>query len=400
MLNSLPGASAPDVDEWLRAYTPGSALFASPTVSLMTHGVALRATPDNREGRLEDQVRALLRQATEQGLREPLVLGAIPFNPTQPGTMLVPLRHTRHPALRRPPQPPAYRVSANTVARHECRSPGERYENEVRRALAAMRDSPIRKLVMARTLAIALNEPLDRQAVLHNLLHHNAAGYTYALPLADQPHDPPTFLGATPELLVRRDGARVVVNPLAGTAARHRDPGLDRARADQLLASAKDRHEHAIVIDDVVQILSRYCRNLVVPDGPALTATANLWHLSTTISGELADPATSSLTLALAMHPTPAVCGFPTDLAMRTIEAIEPFDRGYFAGAIGWCDAHGNGEWAVSLRCAHYDDQTLTLSAGAGIVPGSKPHLERQETGNKLMTMLNALGLSQRIDTD
>ena len=97
------------------------------------------------------------------------------------------------------------------------------------------------------------------------------------------------------------------------------------------------------------------------------------------------------------MHPTPAVCGLPTQPAMQAIEATEAFDRGYFAGAIGWNDHEGNGEWAVAIRCGHYTQQGLTLSAGAGIVDGSVPALERQETGNKLMTLINSLGLAQNI---
>ncbi|CAM5195833.1 isochorismate synthase OS=Castellaniella defragrans (strain DSM / CCUG 39792 / 65Phen) OX=1437824 GN=BN940_00301 PE=3 SV=1 [Castellaniella denitrificans] len=129
------------------------------------------------------------------------------------------------------------------------------------------------------------------------------------------------------------------------------------------------------------------------PRAARLTSTARLWHLGTLIEGELADPAISALDLAIALHPTPAVCGLPTADARRAIAGLEPFERGYFAGAVGWCDAAGDGAWAVAIRCAQASGRRLTLSAGAGIVPGSVPELEYQETGNKLRTVLDALGL-------
>ncbi len=125
-----------------------------------------------------------------------------------------------------------------------------------------------------------------------------------------------------------------------------------------------------------------------------------MWHLSTTIEGELADPTTTSLDLAYALHPTPAVGGFPTALAKTAIAELETFDRGLFAGFVGWMDAAGDGEWAVSLRCALCEPHQATLYAGAGIVPGSVPAAETAETQTKFRTMLNALGLERALSAD
>ena len=132
--------------------------------------------------------------------------------------------------------------------------------------------------------------------------------------------------------------------------------------------------------------------HLNVPAEPSVIHTRTLWHLSTEVQGELIDPATSSLELATALHPTPAVCGYPNREARDLIAEIEPFDRGFFTGMVGWCDASGDGEWAVTIRCAEAEGGNLRLFAGAGIVMGSTPEQELAETATKFRTMLNAHG--------
>ena len=120
-----------------------------------------------------------------------------------------------------------------------------------------------------------------------------------------------------------------------------------------------------------------------------------MWHLSTEIRGELIDPSISSLALAVALHPTPSVCGSPTALAREAIQEIEPFDRGFYTGLVGWCDASGDGEWIVTIRCAVAENQSLNLYAGAGVVAESSAEAELQETSAKFRTMLHAMGLNQ-----
>jgi isochorismate synthase len=118
-----------------------------------------------------------------------------------------------------------------------------------------------------------------------------------------------------------------------------------------------------------------------------------MWHLGTTITGELADPDVSVLRLAAALHPTPAVCGTPTAVARDLVGELEPFDRGYYAGAVGWVDTSGDGEWAVAIRCAEVAARSLRLYAGGGILPASDPEAELAETSAKFQTLLRAMGL-------
>jgi isochorismate synthase len=158
-----------------------------------------------------------------------------------------------------------------------------------------------------------------------------------------------TLVSASPELLVRRTGSTFMSRPLAGSQPRGKDPVEDRANAQTLLASKKDQDEHRWVVEAEVEALRPYCRRMNVPTTPSLVSTPSMWHLCTKITGELTDPGVTALTLAAALHPTPAVCGSPTMAAREAIAQIESFDRCFYAGAVGWVDANGDGEWAVAI---------------------------------------------------
>jgi isochorismate synthase len=147
------------------------------------------------------------------------------------------------------------------------------------------------------------------------------------------------------------------------------------------------------VTDAVRASLRPLCKKLTASVPPRLIATATMWHLQTEIVGELTDPSTSSLQLALALHPTPAVCGVPTARARAAIGELEGFDRDFYAGVVGWCDRSGDGEWVVAIRCAEVRPDSLRLYSGAGIVAGSVPAAELAETSAKFRTMLEAIGL-------
>ncbi|WP_276807801.1 isochorismate synthase [Castellaniella defragrans] len=383
----------------LAGFRPGDSLFTTHDRGFLARGCLLQAAPREdvagcgarllaQAAELRAAAGAPAPDAAEDGAR-PLLLGLLPYDPAGPAPALLRVPRT----LRRiaaPGEPPAARRGAIRGRREHPDQSG--YERGVRAALERLgRGDGLRKLVLSRTLELELDRPLDLAEVLARLWRASPHGHTYALPVSGNEQD--YFLGASPELLVRRDGRRVRVHPLAGTAARHPDAAEDARIARALLDSPKDRLEHAVVVEAIEAALRPLCRTLDVPAQPGLTSTARLWHLGTPIEGELADPAISALDLAIALHPTPAVCGLPTADARRAIAALEPFERGYFAGAVGWCDAAGDGAWAVAIRCAHASGRRLTLSAGAGIVPGSVPELEYLETGNKLRTVLDALGL-------
>ena len=180
-------------------------------------------------------------------------------------------------------------------------------------------------------------------------------------------------------------------NPLAGSARRRADATEDRQVSEQLLRSAKDAYEHKLVIDDIRQVLSPWCEELDIPDAPSLISTPAMWHLSTSIHGQVDDATMNPLKIATELHPTPAVCGSPTAQAYKLIQLIEPYERGPFAGMVGWCDAEGNGEWVVTIRCGRITANRIQIFAGAGIVADSSPESEWAETRAKMQTMLNAL---------
>ncbi len=385
-------AAGPDADAWFSHYRADDYLFVSPTASVWGRDAALSLAPG--AGPLWQRAAALLADAQHQGIEAPVLIGAVPFDVSRPARLVVP-RHSRHdgPLDRRAMAAPADTSTVPAALAMASVPPEAGYESAVGNALARFAAGELDKVVLARTLDITLDGTPDRPALMRRLLQRNPHGFTFSIPLDDQPASA-AFLGASPELLLRRQGRRVILNPLAGSAARQADPVADRAAADTLLASAKDQHEHAIVIDAIATALRPYCRDLRLPDGPTLTSTDALWHLSTWIEAELDDPAVGSLELALALHPTPAVCGHPTQAAFAAIGDLEPFDRRFFAGLVGWCDAQGDGEWAVSLRCADHQGASLRLYAGAGVVPGSEPARELAETGVKFRTMLSALGLA------
>ncbi len=167
-----------------------------------------------------------------------------------------------------------------------------------------------------------------------------------------------------------------------------------------MLASAKDRTEHRYVVDAVRAALAGHCSHLSVPDVPSVIRTPTMLHLSTELTGELADPTVSSLRLAHALHPTPAVCGTPTDLARDAIARLEGYARNWYSGMVGWMDSRGNGEWALSIRCGLVQGRRLRLYAGAGVVADSDPAAEWEETAAKLTTMLNLFGVGAALPSD
>ncbi len=279
------------------------------------------------------------------------------------------------------------------LAMRETPSP-HLYEKSVQDALLRLDRGEVEKIVLARALELELPDPVDVDELLQILLDRNPTGFTFRVPLG-LPHAPHFFIGASPELLVKRCNNLVTANPLAGSASRGENPAQDQANMEALLQSEKDLREHAVVVEAVRRALIPYCVELDVPSSPTAIATPTMWHLSTAISGRLSDTSVTSLELALALHPTPAVCGTPTAEARSAIAEIEPFERGLYAGLVGWMSDNGDGEWAVAIRCAEIRERWLRLFAGAGIVRGSRPSSELSETAAKLRTMLSALGIDE-----
>ncbi|MDB5368891.1 MAG: Isochorismate synthase DhbC, partial [Roseomonas sp.] len=271
------------------------------------------------------------------------------------------------------------------------------YARAVGRALRIMaaeagQAGGLSKIVLSRSLLATADRPIDQDALLRRLAADPSIT-AFLVPLPPRGGAPRVLAGATPELLLAKTGGRIASHPLAGSARRQRDATADSAAAAVLARSDKDRREHAIVADFILDTLAPYCRHLAAPQGTVLTSTNSMWHLGTRIEGELKDASVSSAELAAALHPTPAVCGLPRARAQALISEIEPYDRDFYAGAVGWCDAAGDGAWHVSIRCAEIAGATARLYAGAGIVPGSDPLAEADETAAKYGALLAALGI-------
>ena len=245
------------------------------------------------------------------------------------------------------------------------------WEANVVAALALIEAGAADKIVLAREVAVSANAPFDVRAVLEILRTTQPGCIVYA---------DTGFVGASPELLVRRCGDAVFARPLAGT-------GLD---ASELVRSEKDAREHQLVVDAVHATLLTVCTDVKV-SGPAPLVLADMTHLATTLTGRLDDPDVSAVDLALALHPTPAVAGTPRPAALAAIRRLEPTPRDRYAGPCGWVDAHGDGEFVVALRGAEIDGARARLHAGAGIVAGSRAAAEWAETQAKLEPMLRAL---------
>lgn len=374
----------------LGGYRPGdSFFFRSPGHTLHAQGIATTVPTCNTVNPAETlgpRVRQALAEAEAAGQPRPIVVGALPFHPGTPARLTVPTAVQWSGPSRA--EAPSARSPIDFAALRHTPSP-DAYKRGVAEALERLQDGPLTKVVLARSLTLEGVTRADVPAMLRRLAHGNPDGYVFAVDL------PPggTLLGASPELLVQRAGALVTANPLAGSAPRHPDPDTDARVAAALLESEKDLREHAAVADAVADGLRPFCQDLQVPERPSLMRTPTMWHLSTRIQGRLVDPEVTSIQLAAALHPTPAVCGTPQKLARQAIQEIEPFDRGFYSGAVGWTDSSGDGEWAIALRCAHVTPDEIRVYAGAGVVTGSDPSAELAETSAKFRTFLHALGI-------
>ena len=316
-----------------------------------------------------------------------IAAGAVPFDLRTPGALRLGMAETTPGPLQLPLGGGRRKV---TVARSRPRPSPAGYADAVRTALGRIASGEVDKVVLARTLELEALDDWSVPELVAELVARNPAATTLAVPLDDPADSQARWLvGASPELLLRRRGPSVLLRPLAGSIPRSPEPDEDMRRADALMVSDKDRREHAFVVDAIVEALTPFCRTITTPE-PELMATPAVWHLATRISALLTDTGTTSVDLVSALHPTPAVGGSPRAAAMRVIDEVEGLDRGCYAGAVGWQDVHGDGEWVVAVRCAEVSGRRLRVFGGAGIVQGSDPDLEVAETAAKMRTVLDS----------
>ena len=245
------------------------------------------------------------------------------------------------------------------------------------------------KVVLARRVAVHSPLELDPVNALRRLAAAGPESTTFAFA-----RDGVTFLGATPERLVRTEGRAFRTVAIAGSAPRGSDAGEDARLAAWLLASDKDREEHAVVVAMLRDALRPIVERLEVAAEPGILALRDVQHLVTPMEGTLRHE-TGILALAQLLHPTPAVGGEPRQAALDLISEHEGFERGWYAGPVGWLGADGDGELMVALRCGLVDGQGAVLFAGCGIVADSDPAREWEESRMKLRPVASALGRLQ-----
>jgi salicylate biosynthesis isochorismate synthase len=336
-----------------RGFPPASLLV--PELSLARRGDDVRLTI-NAEVAPDDTVEGLVASIDRRlrGLRADAAMSL--FDPAQAG---------------------AYRVRSVMPPSH--------YEEAVARAVQRIRAEELEKVVLAREVEVQAPSDHDPGAVLGVLREGFPECYVFAVGRGDA-----AFIAASPELLVRREGQRASTVALAGSARRSADPAVDDHLGEQLLHSAKDREENEIVACRITQALEPRSVWVTVPREPALVRIANIQHLGRPIRAQLSEPV-GAVELAGLLHPTPAVGGEPRSEAERLIPALEGLDRGWYAGAVGWTDGTGDGEFCVALRCAVIRGCNAHCYAGCGIVRDSDPAAELAESEVKLGALLPVL---------
>lgn len=368
-------------------------LFVRDGVGLAARGVARRVPVDEAV----DVLASIEHDDRVGGTNGPIAIGALPFLPGADAQLTIPdITVVKAADGRRwvtviddsdpdidtsacvapTPAAAAYQITQDVGIDH--------YLAAVEAARDAVRRNDMAKAVIARAITVRSDRPIDVHAVLHRLKATFGSSYRFSID---------GLIGASPELLIAVDGAEVSSFPLAGTTRTTGDPQLDQQLADELQQSPKNQVEHRAAIEMVRDTLLPYCSYLDWSPAPQIVKVANVQHLGSQALGMLSQPAPTVIELVRALQPTPAVGGYPRDRAIELITSVEGFDRGRYGGTVGWCDGHGDGRWAVTLRCAELSDdrRAARLVAGGGIVADSEPVAELAETQAKFQAMLSAL---------
>jgi menaquinone-specific isochorismate synthase len=450
MTTPLPAPADVDVDLFALAARPGDdgVCVVSDDVALAGRGVAAvlplpggTAGPGSRA--VVEWLAAMRRSPTVTTLvddmpgNRPLAVGALPFDRREPARLVVPrvlvaiaadgsrwLTTVSGPGDPEPDadtwrvalvdrrgtntSPPWRHDASPSSPEHGFHPPMETHaavptEDEfvvaVEAAVDAIEAGALEKVVLQRRVDVEVGAGLDLTRVLHRLHRLEPRCTVFADITGGGPLDRTAFIGATPELLVRRRDRWVTSHPLAGTVGRSGGAEADAGALAYLRTSPKERVEHRVAADDVARRLRRWCEWLDVEPEPSVLELRGLAHLGTSMHGWLAragdDPTTvaDALTLAADLHPTPAVAGSPTDAALALLAELEPCSRGRYAGPVGWVDAHGDGDFVIGIRSADVEGATAKVYAGIGVVAGSDPKEELAETSLKLRAALAALRL-------
>lgn len=405
-VNATRLSPPPTLDDVLRNSQP-LALWVDSKVAFVAFGLAKRITTvgDNAGHKAALQWKTIANNAQVDGNWDnsiratlPLAMGSFGFFPHTPGTLIIPERII---AFSRTDTANVWDVRQSfdealvtqtpatwTTDGIDATNPGHIVEGKgvdadawahaVENVIDLMHQGQAKKVVMARSVRIGHDRPINIGQLASRLHDEYPTCWTFAVD---------GLVGASPEMLCDMHNGQVHCLVLAGTAAP--DDG------QQLMQSAKDREEHRLAVKSATDVLEQQCSSIDIKRSPELLILPNVSHLATHIYGQ-ADNRTS-LDIAWALHPTAAVCGTPTAHAYRIIADNEHLDRGRYAGPVGWIDAHGDGQWAIALRCGQIDPDNpkkIDIIAGGGIMPDSIPQREVDETRRKMRPMLHALGVN------
>jgi menaquinone-specific isochorismate synthase len=258
------------------------------------------------------------------------------------------------------------------------------WQIRVAQAIKEIESTKLEKVVLARDLKVNSHRAIDPRKILRNLSAEYPSTWIFAVD---------GLIGATPELLLRLSRGMVTSRVLAGTIRKTGDDEKDLALAASLARSSKDLEEHEYAVRSVAEALEPFCSSTNVPESPFVLHLANVMHLATDVTGALIESKKSvdAFTLLEKLHPSAAVCGTPTDIATKVIKDIEGMSRGRYAGPVGWLDARGDGELGIALRCGQIAENEIRIFAGCGIVAGSNPEKELEESAAKMIPMRSAL---------
>ncbi|PIT13766.1 isochorismate synthase [Snodgrassella alvi] len=348
----------------------------------LIHKIHMPVTPHSA---CNQQIADCFNYIKAQGHPNPILIAAIPFDTTQKGTLnfysdfdktppTIPHNHTSH-----IPATPTTLIHKKALVERQT------FEHSVQLALNAIENDKIQKIVLSQATEFEFNQQHNPEHLFNTLVKQNPEAYNFLIPIEENQY----IFGASPELLLSRQHQQIRSNPLAGSRPRSGCTEQNSQSKTDLYQSAKDRHEHQLVIDNIRQKLSSYCSQFSTSETPDILTTSTMFHLSSVFQGQLKNNAPNALNLALHLHPTPAVCGTPTATARQFILTHEGYNRHYYSGLNGWMDASGNGEWVVTIRNGLLNHNKIRLYAGAGIVKGSEAATEWQETEAKMQTMLN-----------
>jgi isochorismate synthase len=336
--------------------------------------------------------------------------GALPFDPAARAGLVVPtlvcawhpggtktwITHVVGPATAPDPVDAAWAIAKDAASERACgevleqseRPSRDEFANQVRSCLEPLQAGELDKVVLARAILGRTERPIDPARLASTLTAADPACDLYSFPAP-----PGRFVGASPELIVATTDSAVHAHPLAGTVSLSGDTEEDEERIAWLLASEKNRLEHAIVVDDIVARLRALCDTIDAAEIPTAVRLSTDARLGTWIDGKLSGPidAETAMATLAAVHPTPAVGGHPRGAALRLIQRCEPASRGPWAGPVGWVDADGTSTWTLGLRGVRVHRDGFEAWGGAGIVAASDPLEETDETEGKLASVLRAL---------